>query len=105
VSFTSVCHPQSIGAMEKAHALIFTAIKNILEDQSKGKWVEELPRAVWSHNTSVCIATKFTPLKLLYGEEPVTLEEIKLHSARTRVEAIYNPTKAESKDLLELERM
>jgi hypothetical protein len=60
---------------------------------------------VWSHNTSVYKATKFTPFRLLYGEELVTLEEIKLHSARTRAEAIHNPTEAESKDLLELEHM
>jgi hypothetical protein len=37
--------------------------------------------------------------------EPVTLEEINLHSARTKTEAIYNPTEAESKDLLESEHM
>jgi hypothetical protein len=90
--------------VEKANALIFLAIKKILDDQLKGKWAEELPRAVWSHNI-ICRATKFTPFKLLYGEEHVTLEEIKLHSARTRVDAIHNPTEAESKDLLELERM
>jgi hypothetical protein len=74
------------GAVEKENALIFIAIKKILEDQPKGKWAEELPRVVWSHNTSVYKATKFTPFKLLYGEEPVTLEEIKLHSARTRIQ-------------------
>jgi hypothetical protein len=62
-----------------------------------------LLRSVWSHNTSICRVTKFTPFKLLYGEEFVTLEEIKLHSARTRAEAIHNPTEAESKELLELE--
>jgi hypothetical protein len=37
----------------------------------------------------------------LYDEELVTPEEIKLRSARTKAEAIYNPTEAESKDLLE----
>jgi hypothetical protein len=41
----------------------------------------------------------------LYGEELVTPEEIKLHSARTKAEAIYSPTKAESNDLLEPEHM
>jgi hypothetical protein len=75
-AFASVYHPQSNGALEKVNALIFTAIKKILENQPKGKWVEELPRAAWSHNTSVCRAMKFTPFKLLYREEPVTLEEI-----------------------------
>jgi hypothetical protein len=48
---------------------------------------------------------KFTPFKLLYGEEPITPKEIKLRSARTRTEATYCPSKAESKDLLEPERM
>jgi hypothetical protein len=64
-----------------------------------------LSRAVWSHNTSICSATKFTPFKLLYGEEHVTLEEIKFHSARTRAEVTYSPNEAESKDLLEPEYM
>jgi hypothetical protein len=104
-AFTSVYHPQSNGAVEKASTLILLAINKILEDQPKGKWAEELPRAVWSHNTSVCRAMKFTPLKLLYGEELVTLEQIKLYCARTRAEAINNPTVTESKDLLEPERI
>jgi hypothetical protein len=104
-AFTSVYHPQSNGALEKANALIFIAIKKILESQSQGKWAEELPRVVWSHNTSIYRATKFTPFKLLYGEELVTLEEIKLRSAIISTEAIYCPTEAKSKDLLEPERM
>jgi hypothetical protein len=62
---------------------------------------EELPRAVWSHNTSVCKEMKLTPFELLYGEEPVTPEEFKLCSTRTKAEAIYSLIKAESKDLLE----
>jgi hypothetical protein len=37
VAFTSVYHPQSNGAVEKANTLIFTTIKKILEDQPKGK--------------------------------------------------------------------
>jgi hypothetical protein len=60
-AFASLYHPQSNGVVGKANTLIFTAIKKILENQSKDKWAEELPRAVWSHNTSVCKATKFTP--------------------------------------------
>jgi hypothetical protein len=41
----------------------------------------------------------------LYGEEPITPGEIKLRSTRTKAEAIYNPTQAELKDLLEPKRM
>jgi hypothetical protein len=101
----SVYHPQWNGAVKKMNSLIFIDIKKILEDQPKVKWAEELPRAVWSHNTSICRAMKFTPFKLLYGEELVTPEEIKLHSVRTRTEVTYSPSEAESIDLLEPERM
>jgi hypothetical protein len=48
---------------------------------------------------------KFTPFNLLYGEQPVTPQEIKLHNGRTSAETIHNPTEAESKELLEAERM
>jgi hypothetical protein len=41
----------------------------------------------------------------LYKEEPITPKEINLRSARTRTKAIYSPSEAESKDLLEPERM
>ena len=53
----------------------------------KGKWIDELPRVIWSHNTAESRTTKFTPFKLLYGEEAVTLEEIRLNSWRTSEEA------------------
>jgi hypothetical protein len=105
LAFALVYHPQSNGAVERENTLIFLAIKKIMEDQLKGKWEEELPRVVWSHNTSVSKATNFTSFKLSYGEEPVTLEEIKLRNARTRAEAIFSPIEVESKDLLEPECM
>jgi hypothetical protein len=36
-----------------------------------------MPRAVWSHNTTVCRATNFTPFRLLYEAEVVLPKEIK----------------------------
>ena len=38
---------------------------------------------IWSYNMMESRATKFTPFKLLYDEEAVTPEEIKLKSWRT----------------------
>jgi IS30 family transposase len=61
VAFASIYHPQSKGAVERANALIFEVIKKILEDEKKGKWAKVMPRAVWSHNTTVSRATNFTP--------------------------------------------
>jgi hypothetical protein len=45
------------------------------------------------------------PFQLLYGEGPVTPEDIKFHSTRTRMEATYSPNEAKSKNLLEPECM
>jgi hypothetical protein len=70
-------HPLSNGAVERANALIFEAIKKILEGKKKGKWAEVMPKEVWSHNTKVCRATNITPFWLMYGAEAVLPKEVK----------------------------
>jgi hypothetical protein len=40
VAFISVYHPQSNVAIERANALIFEAIKKILEGKENDKWAE-----------------------------------------------------------------
>jgi hypothetical protein len=68
--------------------LIFEAIKNILEGEKKGKWVD-----VWSHNTIVCRVTNFTPFRLLFRAEAVPQEEIKHQSLCTTTEVPPCPVK------------
>jgi hypothetical protein len=80
--FSSVYHPQSNGAVESANDLIFLGIKKCLFDQKKGKWTYDLPKVIWSHNTTVSRATGFTPFCLLFGTEAMTPEEIKNESMR-----------------------
>jgi hypothetical protein len=80
--FSSVYHPQSNGAVERANCLIFSGIKKCLFDQKKGKWVDELPKVIWSYNTTVSRAAGFTPFRLLFGTEAMTPEEIKNESMR-----------------------
>jgi hypothetical protein len=48
----------------------------------KVKWTKELIKVVWNHNTSISRSTSFTLLKLLFRDEVVTPEEVKLGSAR-----------------------
>ena len=81
--FASVYHLQSNGAVERANDIIFAGIKKNITDLPKGKWIDELLRVMCSHNTTESRTMKFTPFKLLYGEEAVTPEEIKLKSWRT----------------------
>jgi hypothetical protein len=48
----------------------------------KDKWVDELPKVVWVHNTTVSRSINFSPFKLLYGEEAMTPEEIHVMDQR-----------------------
>jgi hypothetical protein len=59
-----------------------------------------MPKVVWSHNTTVCRATKFTPFRLMYGTDVVLLEEVKHRSLRTAIEAPACLSEALEKDLL-----
>jgi hypothetical protein len=90
--------------VERANTLIFDAIKKILEGEKKGKWVEVMPRAVWSHNTTVYRTTNFTPFWLLSRVEAVLPEEIKHQSLHTTTEASACPSETEDKDLLQSDR-
>jgi hypothetical protein len=101
IIFASVYHPQSNGAVERANDIIFGSIKKCLFEHKKGKWADELPKVIWSHNTSESRTTKFTPFRLLYGAEAMTPEELKNRSLRVthQVEAVPS----DDKDLMELD--
>ena len=85
--------------MKRANGLIFTAIKKCLFGLKKGKWTDELPKVIWSHNTTECRATKFTPFRLLYGAEAMSPEELKHKSVRV----LNNIAPSMEADLTELD--
>jgi hypothetical protein len=64
-----------------------------------------MPQAVWSHNTTVCRATNFTPFWQMYRAEGVLLKEVKQRSLRTTIATPACPSEAEEKDLLESNRL
>jgi hypothetical protein len=101
--FSSVYHPQSNRVVERANGLIFSGIKKCLFDQKKGKWVDELPKVIWSHNTTVSRATGFTPFRLLFGTEAMTPEKIGNESMRVlKAKEIEEIDKKVEKDIIEL---
>jgi hypothetical protein len=74
-----------------------------LFDQKKGKWVDELPKVIWSHNTTVSRATGFTPFRILFGTEAMTPEEIKNESMRVlKGKEIEEIDKKVEKDMIKL---
>jgi hypothetical protein len=103
VKFSSVYHPQSNRAVERANGLIFSGIKKCLFDKKKGKWVDELPKVILSHNTTVSRATGFTPFRLLFGTETMTPEEIRNESMRVlKAKEIKEADQKVEKDMIEL---
>jgi hypothetical protein len=60
-----------------------TGIMKLIFNQPRGKWPDDLIKVVWSHNTTMSSSTGFTPFKLLFGDEAITLEEAKAGSIRT----------------------
>ena len=71
-----------------------------------GKWVDELPMALWAYRTTHKTTTGHTPFSLSYGSEAVILVEMEVHSHRV---TYYDPKTnaillAESLDLLDERR-
>jgi hypothetical protein len=74
-----------------------------LYDQKKGKWIDELPRVIWSHNTTVSRATGFTPFRMLFGTEAMTPEEIRNESFRfQKAKEVQEVDMKIEKDMVEL---
>ena len=88
VAFALVYQPESNGVVERANRVIFSSIAKTLFNLCKGKWVEELPRVLWSNNTTTSRTTGFTPFKLLYGEEAMLPEEARHQSLHVIKQAL-----------------
>jgi hypothetical protein len=71
----------------------------------KGKWLDGLVKVVWNHNTVVSRSTRFTPFKLLFGDEAITLEEARIGSIRTLASTEDGDTCKVSKDTIEGARL
>jgi len=80
IAFALVYHPESNRVVKRANRVIFSAISKTLFNLRKGKWVEELSKVVWSHNTTTSRTTGFTPFKLFYDEEAMLPEEARHQS-------------------------
>ena len=68
--------------MKRTNGIIMTGIMKLIFNQPRGKWSDELIKVVWSNNTTISRSTRFTPFKLLFGDEDITPEEAKAGSIR-----------------------
>jgi ribonuclease HI len=105
IHFASVRHPESNGLVERANGIIMTRIMKVIFNQPRGKWLDELTKVVWSHNTTMSRSTGFTPFKLLFGDEAITPEEAKAGSIRTTASAEDEADYQVTKDTIEGTRL
>jgi hypothetical protein len=74
-------------------------------NQPRGKWLDELIKMVWNHNTTVSRSTGFTQFKLLFGDEAITLEEVRMGSIRTLASVEDEENCKITKDIIEGTRL
>ena len=68
--YSTAAYPQGNGQAEAINKVIVNGIKKMLDD-TKGKWVEELPHILWTYRTTPCRSTEETPFSMTYGAEAV----------------------------------
>lgn len=78
-------HPQMDGQTEIVNKVVESYLRCFVGDK-RNSWVQWLPWAEYSYNTSFYLAFKFTPFQVVYGREPPKL--IRIRQGQTMVEDI-----------------
>ena len=68
--YSTLTYPQGNGQAEAINKIIVNGLKK-RSDDSKGKWVEELPHVFWTYRTTPCRSTRETPFSMTYEAEAV----------------------------------
>jgi hypothetical protein len=74
VRYVSVAHPWASGQVERANGMVLDALKKLLHDAANtkgGKWIKELPNALWGLRTQPTKPTRQSPNFLVYGSEAI----------------------------------
>jgi transposase InsO family protein len=79
VWYVSVAHPGANGQVERVNGMVLDALKKRLHDTANtkgGKWIKELPNALWGLRTKPTKPTGQSPYFLVYGSEAILPADI-----------------------------
>jgi hypothetical protein len=79
IRYVSVAHPRANGKVERAIGMVLDALKKRLHDAANtkgGKWIKELPNALWGLRTQPTKPTGQSPYFLVYGSETILPADI-----------------------------
>ena len=80
--YSTPAYPQGNGQAEAINKVIVNGLKKRLDD-TKGRWVEELPHVLWTYRTTPCRSTRETPFSMTYGAEAVIPLETNFPTLKT----------------------
>jgi hypothetical protein len=79
VLYVSVAHLRANGQVERANEMVLDALKKRLHDAAntkRGKWVKELPNALWGLRTQPTKPMGQSPYFLVYGSEAILPDDV-----------------------------
>jgi hypothetical protein len=74
VRYVSVAHPRANGQVERANGMVLDALKKRLHNAAnskEGKWIKELPNALWGLRTQPSKTMGQSPYFLVYDSEAI----------------------------------
>jgi hypothetical protein len=74
VRYVSIAHPRANRQVERTNGMVLNALKKRLHDAANtkgGKWIKELPNALWVLFTRPTKLTGQSPYFLVYGSEAI----------------------------------
>ena len=78
--YSTPWYPQNNGQAESSNKTLLTALIS-----AKGKWVEELPRVLWTYKTTSRKPTEMSPFALTYKMEATILTKIWMPILQTEI--------------------
>ena len=91
-----MAHPRTNGQVERANDMVLQCLKpRIFNRLNKfgGRWVVELPVALWSLRTIPSRATGYTPFFMVYGSKAIIPTDLDYGAPRVRA---YNEQGADA---------
>nr|GEX28653.1 protein NYNRIN-like [Tanacetum cinerariifolium] len=84
---TSIAHSQANGPVERINKSLMEGIKARLRIDSSG-WVDELPKILWAHQTSLKKSNDETPFSITFGKESIDNDFARFNTIITSLKAL-----------------